>query len=50
VELYLQMQNGEYGAAFGIGCVLILLTFLLNFLMKLISRTGDGQDEVLYGK
>lgn len=50
VELYLQMQNGEYGAAFGIGCVLILLTFLMNFLMKLISRTGDGQDEVLYGK
>lgn len=50
VELYLQMQNGEYGAAFGIGCVLILLTFLMNFLMKLISRTGDGQDEVFHGK
>ena len=45
VELYLQMQNGEYGAAFGIGCVLILLTFLMNLLLKLISRTGGGQEE-----
>lgn len=50
VELYLQMQNGEYGAAFGIGCVLILLTFLMNLLLKLISRTEDGKDEVSYGK
>ncbi len=49
VELYLQMQNGEYGAAFGIGCVLILLTFLMNLLLKLISRTRGGQDEVFYG-
>ena len=49
VELYLQMQNGEYGAAFGIGCVLILLTFLMNLLLKLISRTGGGQEEDFYG-
>lgn len=49
VELYLQMQNGEYGAAFGISCVLILLTFLMNLLLKLISRTGGGQEEDFYG-
>lgn len=34
VELYLQMQNGEYRTAFGIGCVLIGLLFLLNLLLK----------------
>ncbi len=34
VELYLQMQNGEYEAAFGIGCVLILLALALNLLIK----------------
>jgi len=37
IELYLQMQNGEYELAFGIGCVLILLVLLLNFLVKLIA-------------
>ena len=36
VELYLQMQNGEYEAAFGIGCVLILQALALNLLIKLI--------------
>lgn len=36
VELYLQMQNGGYETAFGIGCVLILLLLLTNGLMKLI--------------
>lgn len=38
VELYLQMQNGEYGTAFGIGCVLIGLLFLLNLLLKRLCR------------
>lgn len=37
IELYLQMQNGEYDLAFGIGCVLIVLVFLLNFLVKRIT-------------
>lgn len=50
VELYLQMQNGEYEAAFGIGCVLILLTFVMNLLLKLISRPRDSKNEVSYGK
>lgn len=35
VELYLQMQNGEFEVAFGIGCVLILLALVLNLLVKL---------------
>ena len=39
VELYLQMQNGEYGTAFGIGCVLILFSLLINFLLKTICRS-----------
>lgn len=37
VELYLQMEKGEYETAFGIGCVLILLTLLLNLLLKLLA-------------
>lgn len=36
VELYLQMQNGEYRTAFGIGCVLILLVLEIDLLLKLI--------------
>lgn len=38
VELYLQMQNGEYGTAFGIGCVLMLFVLSMNLLLKLILR------------
>ena len=42
VELYLQMQNGEYDTAFAIGCVLILMVFLMNFLVKHAwGRTGE---------
>ena len=44
VELFLQMQNGEYGMAFGIGCVLILFTFLINFLLKLICRSPGERE------
>ncbi len=40
VELYLQMQNGEFEAAFGIGCVLILLALVLNMLVRLAGREG----------
>lgn len=35
IELYLQMQNGKYDAAFGIGCVLIVIVLFINFLIKL---------------
>lgn len=38
VELYLQMQNGEYETAFGIGCVLILAVLLLEAVVKIICR------------
>lgn len=36
VELYMQMQNGEYEIAFAIACVLILTVFLINFLLKIL--------------
>ncbi len=42
VELYLQMQNGEFEAAFGIGCVLILLALVLNIAMRLAGAAGRG--------
>lgn len=38
VALYLQMQNGEYEAAFGIGCVLIVIVLLLNLLTKSVAK------------
>lgn len=38
IELYLQMQNGRYDTAFGIGCVLILIVLLLNLLTKVAAR------------
>lgn len=37
VELYLQMQNGKYDTAFGIGCVLIVIVLLINGLLKLLA-------------
>lgn len=37
VELYLQVQNGRYETAFGIGCVLIAAAFGLNLLVKLAA-------------
>lgn len=35
LELYLQAQKGRYEAAFGIGCVLIIIALLTNLLLKL---------------
>ncbi|MCM1188040.1 MAG: phosphate ABC transporter permease PstA [bacterium] len=41
VELYLQMQNGRYDTAFGIGCLLILFVGAVNFLLRLVTgRSG----------
>lgn len=39
VELYMQMQNGEFETAFGIGCVLILTVLLMNLLIKAVCRS-----------
>ncbi len=38
IELYLQMQKGQYETAFGIGCVLLMIVFILNRLTKLVAR------------
>ena len=37
IELYLQMQNGKYETAFGIGCVLIIIVLIINLLLKLVT-------------
>lgn len=34
IELYLQMQKGQYDNAFGIGCVLIIIVLILNLLTR----------------
>lgn len=41
IELYLQMQNGKYEIAFGIGCVLLIIVLGINFLAKLIAGKFD---------
>lgn len=38
IELYLQMQKGQYDTAFGIGCVLIVIVLILNLLTKLAAN------------
>lgn len=38
IELYLQMQKGQYDTAFGIGCVLIVIVLVLNMLTKLAAN------------
>lgn len=38
IELYLQMQKGQYENAFGIGCVLLVIVFFLNMLTKVVAR------------
>lgn len=42
VELYLQMRNGRYDIAFGIGCVLIVIVLCLNLLMKMAVHFASG--------
>lgn len=37
VELYLQMQEGRYGLAFGIGCVLVIIALVINGVLKLAA-------------
>lgn len=41
IELYLQMQNGKYEIAFGIGCVLLIIVLGINFLAKFIAGKFD---------
>lgn len=38
IELYLQMQNGEYETAFGIGCVLLMIVLIMNLLTKVVAN------------
>lgn len=37
IELYLQMQNGKYDVAFGIGCVLLVIVLIINCCLKLVT-------------
>ncbi len=41
VEMYLQMNNGEYEVAFGIACVLIIIVLGINFLTKTLAKKLD---------
>lgn len=37
VELYLQMQDGRYELAFGIGCVLIIIVLVINGMLRIVA-------------
>ena len=44
VELYLQMQNGRYETAFGVGCVLIVVVLAVNGVLKLLTGKMTKQN------
>lgn len=44
VELYLQMQNGRYETAFGVGCVLIVTVLAVNGVLKLLTGNMTKQN------
>lgn len=44
VELYLQMQNGRYETAFGVGCVLIMVVLAVNGVLKLLTGKMTKQN------
>lgn len=46
VELYLQMQNGRYETAFGVGCVLIAMVLAVNGVLKLLTGNLTRQNRV----
>lgn len=46
VELYLQMQNGRYETAFGVGCVLIVVVLAVNGMLKLLTGNMTKQNRV----
>jgi len=41
IQLYLSMQKAEYGNAFGIATVLLIIVLLINVLTKYLSRKFD---------
>lgn len=43
IELYLQVQRGEFGTAFGISCVLIFIVFTVNLLLKTAEKGMGGK-------
>lgn len=43
IELYLQVQRGEFGTAFGISCVLIFIVFAVDLLLKTAGKGMGGK-------
>lgn len=41
IQLYLSMSKGEYGVAFGIGVVLLVIVFCINLLTKFVAKKLD---------
>ena len=40
-QLYLSMSKGQYGVAFGIGVVLLVIVFCINLLTKFVAKKLD---------
>ena len=43
IELYLQVQKGEFGAAFAISCVLIIIVLAVNLLLRIAGKGTGGK-------
>ncbi len=41
IQLYLSMSKGQYGVAFGIGVVLLVIVFCINLLTKFLAKKLD---------
>ena len=45
IQLYLSMQKGEYKAAFGIACVLLIIVLVINILTSFLAKKFDVNRE-----
>ena len=45
IQLYLSMQKGEYAAAFGIACVLLVIVLAINLLTKFLASKFNTTKE-----
>lgn len=43
IELYLQVQKGEFGTAFAVSCVLIIIVLVVNLLLRTAGKGTGGK-------
>ena len=43
IELYLQVQKGDFGAAFAVSCVLVIIVLTVNLLLRIAGKRAGGK-------